>query len=165
MTMITPSYLGETIEYSSLHACRSTLEDPTASHTEAGELREVLANLKTDLEAHMLKEEWWVFPKIKRWEAARQSGLFPGVLDGPFDALDLEHRDAHAALERLRKLICGLEGLPNACAQLSALADGLDELDVAIHQHMFEESGLLFPRACVAAALLRARRALEQGAE
>ena len=28
MTMITPSYLGETIEYSSLHACRSTLEDP-----------------------------------------------------------------------------------------------------------------------------------------
>ena len=32
MTMITPSYLGETIEYSSLHACRSTLEDPTAAH-------------------------------------------------------------------------------------------------------------------------------------
>ena len=31
MTMITPSYLGETIEYSSLHACRSTLEDPTIS--------------------------------------------------------------------------------------------------------------------------------------
>ena len=29
MTMITPSYLGETIEYSSLHACRSTLEDPS----------------------------------------------------------------------------------------------------------------------------------------
>ena len=33
MTMITPSYLGETIEYSSLHACRSTLEDPTESLT------------------------------------------------------------------------------------------------------------------------------------
>ena len=37
MTMITPSYLGETIEYSSLHACRSTLEDPTrAAIAEAG---------------------------------------------------------------------------------------------------------------------------------
>ena len=34
MTMITPSYLGETIEYSSLHACRSTLEDPTATAAE-----------------------------------------------------------------------------------------------------------------------------------
>ena len=32
MTMITPSYLGETIEYSSLHACRSTLEDPTPEY-------------------------------------------------------------------------------------------------------------------------------------
>ena len=36
MTMITPSYLGETIEYSSLHACRSTLEDPTLSIGTAG---------------------------------------------------------------------------------------------------------------------------------
>ena len=35
MTMITPSYLGETIEYSSLHACRSTLEDPTSSRLSA----------------------------------------------------------------------------------------------------------------------------------
>ena len=35
MTMITPSYLGETIEYSSLHACRSTLEDPTSSTGQA----------------------------------------------------------------------------------------------------------------------------------
>ena len=35
MTMITPSYLGETIEYSSLHACRSTLEDPTGSTLDA----------------------------------------------------------------------------------------------------------------------------------
>ena len=35
MTMITPSYLGETIEYSSLHACRSTLEDPTLGEQDA----------------------------------------------------------------------------------------------------------------------------------
>ena len=34
MTMITPSYLGETIEYSSLHACRSTLEDPTRAEAQ-----------------------------------------------------------------------------------------------------------------------------------
>ena len=37
MTMITPSYLGETIEYSSLHACRSTLEDPTLPDTGLGD--------------------------------------------------------------------------------------------------------------------------------
>ena len=39
MTMITPSYLGETIEYSSLHACRSTLEDPTIPLSKCGAVR------------------------------------------------------------------------------------------------------------------------------
>ena len=39
MTMITPSYLGETIEYSSLHACRSTLEDPTEIYAETDRLQ------------------------------------------------------------------------------------------------------------------------------
>ena len=38
MTMITPSYLGETIEYSSLHACRSTLEDPTVRLIDVGNI-------------------------------------------------------------------------------------------------------------------------------
>ena len=38
MTMITPSYLGETIEYSSLHACRSTLEDPTRNIDQGKEM-------------------------------------------------------------------------------------------------------------------------------
>ena len=47
MTMITPSYLGETIEYSSLHACRSTLEDPkfwpVSSQSLAGAIRRARA--------------------------------------------------------------------------------------------------------------------------
>ena len=47
MTMITPSYLGETIEYSSLHACRSTLEDPTASGAAVQAVRERRAGTMT----------------------------------------------------------------------------------------------------------------------
>ena len=42
MTMITPSYLGETIEYSSLHACRSTLEDPTGDVNQSPKLTVVI---------------------------------------------------------------------------------------------------------------------------
>ena len=46
MTMITPSYLGETIEYSSLHACRSTLEDPTvAAVARGGQCRVVVVRM------------------------------------------------------------------------------------------------------------------------
>jgi len=50
MTMITPSYLGETIEYSSLHACRSTLEDPTA-RDQLNAVKSSLDELKSTLEA------------------------------------------------------------------------------------------------------------------
>ena len=46
MTMITPSYLGETIEYSSLHACRSTLEDPTATQFAVNSGGKVIANAR-----------------------------------------------------------------------------------------------------------------------
>ena len=48
MTMITPSYLGETIEYSSLHACRSTLEDPTKVYCAALKI--------TDKEGHVFED-------------------------------------------------------------------------------------------------------------
>ena len=44
MTMITPSYLGETIEYSSLHACRSTLEDPKNRRFDAYRAQKGLSN-------------------------------------------------------------------------------------------------------------------------
>ena len=53
MTMITPSYLGETIEYSSLHACRSTLEDPTAWQKLPRVVRDLCAELGKDIELAM----------------------------------------------------------------------------------------------------------------
>ena len=51
MTMITPSYLGETIEYSSLHACRSTLEDPTQceQRSTARVVIQVRSNIEMDV--------------------------------------------------------------------------------------------------------------------
>jgi len=52
MTMITPSYLGETIEYSSLHACRSTLEDPTSK-----ELQESPEKVDTPEEPKLTREK------------------------------------------------------------------------------------------------------------
>ena len=48
MTMITPSYLGETIEYSSLHACRSTLEDPNSQIVDCSQ---ILANAVNSITA------------------------------------------------------------------------------------------------------------------
>ena len=58
MTMITPSYLGETIEYSSLHACRSTLEDPTRiSGSPYSMWRDIALTNKTNIRTALLRLE------------------------------------------------------------------------------------------------------------
>ena len=61
MTMITPSYLGETIEYSSLHACRSTLEDPTNGRVGRVNDWSDLSGLPLDYPSQQLLGEsyWW----------------------------------------------------------------------------------------------------------
>ena len=60
MTMITPSYLGETIEYSSLHACRSTLEDPTA---------EIQQTIDSAIASEMYSTDYAdVFAGDERWQ-------------------------------------------------------------------------------------------------
>ena len=75
MTMITPSYLGETIEYSSLHACRSTLEDPTAYEPRA---RGVLIFARStgsiwmrELNVPVVTEiDWAIMPHVKQFAEA-----------------------------------------------------------------------------------------------
>ena len=86
MTMITPSYLGETIEYSSLHACRSTLEDPTV-------LKEALSDHLTArvmLALCAIK----VFATVSSYSSGGAGGIFApalfigAMLGGTFGSLD-----------------------------------------------------------------------------
>ena len=71
MTMITPSYLGETIEYSSLHACRSTLEDPTS--TPSRPLTAIHATISTDADANPY---WNATPALIGYEPLERRGEF-----------------------------------------------------------------------------------------
>ena len=70
MTMITPSYLGETIEYSSLHACRSTLEDPTSGAGSAGLVAATALSVGGELGA-LWESEGAFCPKDGRATSAR----------------------------------------------------------------------------------------------
>ena len=78
MTMITPSYLGETIEYSSLHACRSTLEDPTEEAAEIASL-EVGDRSRALLLRFSMKEAVYkaLDPYVRRYVAFREVTVAP----------------------------------------------------------------------------------------
>ena len=72
MTMITPSYLGETIEYSSLHACRSTLEDPNWSSLIAA--RFMFARAKTVGPSGRRCNSFAKYPPYDMYEIPRRIG-------------------------------------------------------------------------------------------
>ena len=88
MTMITPSYLGETIEYSSLHACRSTLEDPTTvtSRSSFGDRQTPVARgrrlsrLQATPRITSNRSSWW----NQREKLTFRTSLWLGVVCGSF---------------------------------------------------------------------------------
>ena len=121
MTMITPSYLGETIEYSSLHACRSTLEDPTMKGILADpEAKETFANQvfyhpwsrnHPDWMEKMM-EQTLDAEKVRKFLREKVIGKYPDAereILGPLEAHSISLSVAVARIEKLRG-IYGLDG-------------------------------------------------------
>ena len=133
MTMITPSYLGETIEYSSLHACRSTLEDPTAADQRRAEGRRhpPLACLRP--------------------QGRREGSMRPGarLAAAVATAVALDCLPAAAQQEKGRTFYSGND-LWSHCSDKSAFSSGLCLGYVnGIADAMMTGSGILGRRACL----------------
>ena len=110
MTMITPSYLGETIEYSSLHACRSTLEDPTEA------LLEVRLDVEQGADMVMVKPAG---PYLDVIRAVRDSVQVPVVayqVSGEYAMLEAAGRNGW--LDRDRAVLESLLAIKRAGADL-----------------------------------------------
>jgi regulator of cell morphogenesis and NO signaling len=130
------------------------------AHPELLELHDVFADLKGDLELHMLKEEKVLFPLIKKLEAATMSGLTDASVSNPIHMMEHEHASAGHALQRMRALTGGYAAPPDACASYHALLQGMADLEADLHQHVHKENNVLFARASALEAdmLLAARR-------
>lgn len=103
------------------------------------ELLSVYLALKAELEQHMMKEEFVLFPMIRRGQ---------GTLAGaPISVMEHEHDSAGRALERLRELTDGYQVPSEACNTWRALWHGLAALEESLHQHIHLENNILFPRA------------------
>jgi regulator of cell morphogenesis and NO signaling len=119
-----------------------------ANHPELRVLRDVFADLKDELEFHMLKEEKILFPLIKQLEtAARMPGFPCDSLNNPILVMEHEHASAGSALERMRALTGGYNPPRDACPTYLALLQGLAELETDLHHHIHKENNILFPQA------------------
>ncbi|PQJ35893.1 iron-sulfur cluster repair di-iron protein [Salinibacter sp. 10B] len=110
-------------------------------------VKEVFAELRPNMEAHIEKEEEVVFPFIRACveEASPPS---PDVLGGdPIALMEEEHDETGAALKRMRTLSHDFAVPEWGCNSFRAVMDGLESLETDTHRHVHKENSILFPRA------------------
>jgi regulator of cell morphogenesis and NO signaling len=119
-------------------------------HSELSYLTDIFADLRQELESHMIKEERVLFPLVKQLEAARAP--FPihcGSVENPIRVMEHEHETVGSALSRIRELTGNYHAPADGCASFRALYEGLARLESDLHQHIHKENNILFPRAAL----------------
>jgi regulator of cell morphogenesis and NO signaling len=115
-------------------------------------LADVFGSLRAEMEMHMHKEEFMIFPFLEQYGRAETLGqsLPPvpfGSVANPIGMMEREHEAAGGALLEIRELTCGFEYPSYACSTVRALFDGLKALEADLHVHIHLENNILFPRA------------------
>jgi regulator of cell morphogenesis and NO signaling len=115
-------------------------------------LKEVLENLRTDIEMHLDKEEQILFPLIKEMESfsAGQSSkptVHCGTVENPIRQMEFEHNNAGDMLQQMRNISDDYKLPEDACESFKALYDGLQELENDLHKHIHLENNILFPKS------------------
>jgi regulator of cell morphogenesis and NO signaling len=119
-----------------------------ASHPEMSEVRQAFAELRSELEPHMFKEEQVLFPAIRRLEESDTKPGFPfGSIANPIRMMEHEHDVAGDALETIRRATRDYQVPTDVCNTYRAMLDGLQRLEQDLHRHIHKENSILFPRA------------------
>lgn len=106
-------------------------------------LPEAYADLRSELELHMRKEERILFPAIEAAEASHTAAPF---LAAPIHVMEAEHESAGLALGRIREITQDFTVPEYGCVTYQALMRSLAELEQDLHLHIHLENNILFPR-------------------
>ncbi|HEX5444493.1 MAG TPA: iron-sulfur cluster repair di-iron protein [Pirellulales bacterium] len=113
------------------------------------ELEGIYTRFAAEMEAHMMKEDRMLFPRIRGLESGEPGPMpftGPGVAN-PIRIMEHEHDSAGQSLARMRELSSEFTPPPDACNTFCAMLDGLRELEADTHRHVHKENSILFPRA------------------
>jgi regulator of cell morphogenesis and NO signaling len=117
-------------------------------HAELERVAECFQAMADDLVPHLEKEEQILFPYVRKMEAgAAPSDCCFGTVQNPVRAMMMEHDQVGEILRELRSLTGGFNPPEDACGSYRSLFMGLHALEQDLHQHIYLENHLLFPRA------------------
>jgi regulator of cell morphogenesis and NO signaling len=106
----------------------------------------LFAQVRTELESHLSKEEEVVFPAIKKLE---QQGTASAVtyMHEPIRAMEEEHEVAGTLLQKIRELTNNYEMPDGSCTTFRLAINALKDFESNLHHHVHLENNILFPKA------------------
>ena len=115
-------------------------------------VEELLEELRTDMFAHIQKEEQVLFPFISQMDQDSIVAYPPAhacfrSVAHPVSKMMQEHESANHTVAELRRLTLDFQPPDWACATHIALFAGLREFETDLKQHVHLENDVLFPRA------------------
>jgi regulator of cell morphogenesis and NO signaling len=112
------------------------------------EVQRVFAELKAEMDAHMMKEERVLFPLCRQLDVAEELPVMHcGSVGNAIEAMIREHEHAGNALAEIRALTDNYSCPVDACNTYRALFDALEHLEHDLHEHVHKENNILFPKA------------------
>ena len=117
-----------------------------ARHPELAEIASCFAQVRAELEPHMLKEERVLFPMIR--ELATSTGVSSfhcGSLRNPISVMIREHDAVGDLLAELHRLTEGYRPPPDGCATYVACFSAMAGIEADTHLHIHKENNVLFP--------------------
>lgn len=122
------------------------------NHPELFDIQNEFKKLRGDLEPHMLKEEYVLFPYINLLEQTKlQNAPAPrapfGTVRSPVRMMMSEHDAAGEILRAIRQASADFTVPADACISYQTLYRALKELEADLHQHIHLENNILFPQA------------------
>ena len=115
-------------------------------HPELAEVRRLVAEVRADLEPHLLKEERILFPAIAALASGQAEVPF-GSLAQPIHMMVIEHDRAGELLAHLRSTTDAYTVPADGCASYRSLYERLSALELDTHVHIHKENHVLFPAA------------------
>ncbi len=121
-----------------------------ARHPELARVVAVFAELGSDLEQHLVKEERILFPYIRDLAAgADLCGRTPspfGTVENPIRMMEREHREAADRLEEIKDLTRDFAIPEDGCPTYGLCMAELEVFEADLHRHVHLENNVLFPQ-------------------
>ena len=122
---------------------------------EVVEIAALFGEVAVEMEQHMMKEEYILFPYIKQLAGIRKQqepmGRPPfGTVQHPIRMMELEHERAGEIMAEIRRLSHDFTPPDHACTTYRVSYFKLEEFEADLHKHIHLENNILFPQAMAA---------------